>query len=83
MTDRDSRRRGMQFLATAAWFAGMGWVIAIAIVLGVVAGSWLDGRAGKHPLFLLLGMIAGLALGLYSAGRMLLRYLGDAAREGG
>ncbi len=67
--------RGYQFLGTAAWFTGMGWAIAIAIVIGVLVGNWLDGRAGNHPLFLLIGLVLGLAVGLLSAGRMLLRYL--------
>ncbi|HLZ69347.1 MAG TPA: AtpZ/AtpI family protein [Dehalococcoidia bacterium] len=66
---------GYQILGTAAWFAGMGWTIAIAIILGVLAGNWLDGRAGTHPLFLLIGLCLGLALGLFSAGRMLMRFL--------
>ncbi len=83
MNSPGDRGRGMQFLATAAWFVGMGWVIAIAIVLGIVAGNWLDGRTGRHPLFLLLGLLLGLALGLFSAGRMLMNYLGETAREGG
>ncbi len=83
MNNPGGRGRGMQFLATAAWFTGMGWVIAIAVVLGTLAGNWLDGRTGKHPLFLLIGLIGGLALGLYSAGRMLVNYLGETAREGG
>ncbi len=77
MNDQDGRSRGMQFLATATWFVGMGWVIVVAIALGVFAGNWLDGRTGKHPLFLLLGLLLGLALGLYSAGRMLMRYLSE------
>ncbi len=72
--------RGTQLFATAAWFTGMGWTIAVAIVLGVVLGNWLDGRAGTHPLFLLLGLILGLALGLFAAGRMLMQFLGGGRR---
>ncbi len=79
MTQRGDDRGGYQFLGTAAWFAGMGWAIAIALVLGVLAGNWLDGRAGTHPLFLLIGLFLGLALGLFSAGRMLLRFLNGGA----
>lgn len=82
MTDQHGSGGGMQFLAIAAWFVGMGWAIAISIVLGVIAGNWLDGRTGRHPLFLLLGLVIGLALGLYSAGRMLVRYLGETGAQG-
>jgi F0F1-type ATP synthase assembly protein I len=81
MTQRDDSGKGMQFLATAAWFTGMGWTIAISTVLGVLAGNWLDGRTGTHPLFLLIGLILGLALGLYSAGRMLVRFLAESDRQ--
>jgi ATP synthase protein I len=73
----NGRGRGYQFLATATWFVGMGWAIAVAIVLGVLAGNWVDGRSGSHPLFLLLGLVIGLALGLFAAGRMLVRYLAE------
>jgi len=76
MTGGD-RGRGYQFLATATWFAGMGWSIAIAILVGVIAGNWLDGRTGRHPLFLLAGLVLGLALGLYAAGSMLMRFLAE------
>jgi F0F1-type ATP synthase assembly protein I len=72
---RDDRGGGYQVLGTAAWFTGMGWAIAISVVLGVVVGNWLDGRFGTHPLFLLIGLVLGLALGLYSAARMLMRFL--------
>lgn len=82
MPDQGGSSSGMQFLATAAWFAGMGWAIAISIVLGVIAGNWLDGRTATHPLFLLLGLVIGLALGLYSAGRMLVRYLSETGAPG-
>jgi len=71
--DQDSH--GYRFLATATWFLGMGWVIAISVVLGVLLGNWLDGRVGTHPLFLLIGLLLGLILGLYSAGRMLMRFI--------
>ena len=71
------RGSAYRFLAIATWFTGMGWAIAIAIVIGVLIGNWLDGRAGTHPLFLLLGLVLGLAIGLASAGRMLLRFLSD------
>lgn len=77
MTAPNSSGRDMRFLATAAWFTGMGWTIAIAIAIGVFAGNWIDGRAGSHPLFLLIGLVLGLALGLVAAGRMLVQFLDE------
>jgi F0F1-type ATP synthase assembly protein I len=76
----DGAGGGYRYLATATWFLGMGWTIAIAILLGVLAGNWLDGQTGRHPLFVLAGILLGLAAGLYSAGRMLMRFL---AGQGG
>ena len=72
---------GASAVVTAAWFSGMGWSIAIAIAIGVFAGNWLDGQTGSHPLFLLIGLVLGLALGLFAAGRMLVQFLGQ-TRQG-
>lgn len=56
--------------------AGVGWYIATSLVLGIVAGVWLDGVWHTAPLFTLLG----LGLGLAAAARgvyQLLASLGD------
>lgn len=59
----------------AAALLGIGWYIAACIVLGLLAGLWLDDQAGISPAL----TIAGLALGLAAAGwggyRMLLDVL--------
>ena len=60
----------------------MGWTIAIAVALGVLLGRWLDGRTGSHPLFVLLGLLLGLALGLYAAGSMLMQFLKQSGGDG-
>ena len=38
---------------------GLGWYVAIAIVLGIAGGIWLDNRMGTLPLFTLLGVLLG------------------------
>lgn len=81
MTQQDERGRGARVMATAAWFTGMGWTIAIAVLLGVLLGNWLDGRTGSHPLFVLLGLLLGLALGLFAASRMLMQFLNQSLRD--
>jgi ATP synthase protein I len=81
MAGPDGDKRGAQYLATAMSFTGMGLNIAIAVLLGVLAGRWLDGRLGTHPLFVLIGLLLGLALGLFSAGRMLLRFLSTGSEQ--
>lgn len=75
MSNREDRDRRM--LINAVRFTGIGWSIAIPILLGIFVGKWLDGKTGTHPLFLLLGIVLGLALGLYAAGRMLFDLLRD------
>ena len=40
--------------------------IAIALVLGIAAGDWLDGKTGWSPVFTLAGTVLGIALGMAS-----------------
>ena len=42
----------------------LGASIAVALVLGLVAGDWLDGKTGWAPAFTLLGCVLGMALGM-------------------
>lgn len=55
----------------ALQFVGVGWYIALCIVLGTLGGVWLDRRLGTSPLFSLLGILGGTALGFYGLYRML------------
>jgi F0F1-type ATP synthase assembly protein I len=47
-------------------FAGAGIQFAVALVLSVILGSWLDKRYGTGPLFILLGLAVGGGGGFYS-----------------
>ncbi len=49
---------------------GLGWYVAIAIILGVVGGLWLDNRMGTLPLFTLLGVLLGSVAAFYGLYRM-------------
>jgi len=49
---------------------GIGWFMAIAILLGVLGGLWLDGKLGTRPLFLIAGIFLGLAAAGYGAYQM-------------
>lgn len=51
-----------------------GGTFAACTLLGVLAGVWLGGRTGQQ-LWVLGGLLAGLALGAYSAVRLLVRSL--------
>ena len=60
-------RRGF---VIAVRLLGLGWYVAIAIILGVVGGLWLDDRIGTLPLFTLLGVLLGSVAAFYGLYRM-------------
>ena len=60
----------MQQWQLALKVLGIGWFVAIAILLGTLGGLWLDNKLGTGPIFLIIGIILGLAAaayGVYSA----------------
>jgi ATP synthase protein I len=50
--------------------SGMGFTIAIPIVIGVVAGQYGDALLRTKPLLLLLGLLLGLVVGVLGAYRL-------------
>jgi len=56
--------------------SGMGFAIAIPIAIGVIGGTYLDGLVHTKPLFLLLGLLLGLIVGVFGAYRLLKRFMG-------
>jgi ATP synthase protein I len=53
-------------------FIGVGWFVAISILLGVWGGLWLDAKLGTAPIMVLVGLFLGLAVAFYGVYRMLL-----------
>jgi len=53
-------------------FIGVGWFIAISILLGVLGGLWLDEKFGTEPILVIVGLILGLFVAFYGVYRMLL-----------
>ncbi len=49
---------------------GLGWYVAIAIILGIAGGIWLDNRMGTLPLFALIGVLLGSVAAFYGLYRM-------------
>lgn len=72
----------MGWLVPAARLLGIGWYFATALILGILAGLWLDGAFDTKPLFTLLGTFLGLAAALYGGYRMLSGLLLGRSRGG-
>jgi F0F1-type ATP synthase assembly protein I len=56
-------------------FIGVGWFIAISILLGVFGGLWLDSKFGTKPILVILGLIFGLVVAFYGVYQMLLPFI--------
>jgi F0F1-type ATP synthase assembly protein I len=63
------------WVGPAASLLGIGWFFATAILLGVLLGYWLDQITGLEPLFIILGIILGLAVAGVGGFRMLQQFL--------
>ena len=61
---------------------GVGWYIAIAIVLGLLGGLWLDGKFDTKPLFTIIGLIIGILAAAYGVYQILLPLLNNKQGKG-
>ena len=61
---------------------GVGWYIAIAIVLGVLGGLWLDGKFNTKPLFTIIGLIIGILAAVYGVYQIILPLLNNKQGKG-
>ena len=62
----------MQRWAAALRLVGVGFFIGGSIVLGVVAGLWLDNKFHSEPTWVIVGLFSGLVIAFYGVYRMLL-----------
>ena len=58
-------------------FIGVGWFIGIPILLGILAGLWLDNKYETKPLFVIIGLILGIVVAVYGVYQMLLPLIRD------
>ena len=54
---------------------GVGFFIGGSIVLGVVAGLWLDNRLDTSPALTIVGLLLGIVVAFYGVYRMLIPLL--------
>ena len=47
-------------------FLGLGLQVLVGVVLGMLVGAWLDRKFGWEHSGVLIGMLLGLAAGMYS-----------------
>ena len=63
---------GMSKWIAALRLTGVGFFIGGSIVMGVVAGLWLDNRLDTKPVFILSGLVLGIIVAGYGVYQMLL-----------
>jgi|TARA_B100001971_G_scaffold195683_1_gene202716 F0F1-type ATP synthase assembly protein I len=56
---------------------GVGWYVTGSILLGVLAGLWLDNKFDTEPLFVVAGLILGIIVAGYGVYRMLWPFISN------
>ena len=62
----------MRRWVAALRLVGVGFFIGGSIVLGVVAGLWLDNKFNSGPTWVIVGLFLGIIIAFYGVYRMLL-----------
>ena len=68
---------GMRRWVAALRLVGVGFFVGGSIVLGVVAGMWLDTRLNSGHIWVIVGLLLGLVIAFYGVYRMLLPFLSN------
>jgi len=58
---------------TALRLIGIRWYISLSILLGVMAGRWLDEKLDTEPLLMIIGLFTGIFIAFYGVYRVLPR----------
>ena len=59
---------------------GLGWYVAVCIVLGVLGGLWLDSKFESSPIFLLTGTLLGVVTAFYGMYKLMAPFLRDVSQ---
>lgn len=70
-----SKKKPPSVWEALAQVGALGFTIAIPLALGTILGIYLDGLTNYKPLFLILGLLLGLIVGIYGAYRLFARLL--------
>ncbi|MFZ4452989.1 AtpZ/AtpI family protein [Salibacterium aidingense] len=72
----DKQKSPKPFQSAALTSAVLSYLVG-PLLIGVFGGRWLDDQWGTAPLFMVIGLLAGLGGGVYGLVRLLNRYLGN------
>jgi ATP synthase protein I len=61
---------------------GIGFYIAASILIGILAGLWLDGKLDTKPLFIILGLVLGLGVAVFGVYQMIRPLMIDKQEKG-
>jgi len=75
--ERDGLDRSRSLWAETGQYMGFGLTWALSVLLFLLAGWWLDGKAGTTPFLMIVGAFVGAAAGFYS----LYRHVADLEGE--
>ena len=64
--ERDRLDETRSLWAEAGQYMGYGMTWALSVLLFLMAGWWLDDKAGTSPLLVIVGAFVGAAAGFYS-----------------
>ncbi|MFH1648052.1 MAG: AtpZ/AtpI family protein [Chloroflexota bacterium] len=67
----------MKRWVAALRLTGVGFYIAACILLGTLAGLWLDNKLNTRPLLMIGGLLAGLAVAIYGVYQMIRPLMSD------
>ena len=67
----------MERWALALRLTGLGWYVAVCVLVGVLGGVWLDRKLGTTPLFILLGTVVGTFAAFYGIYKLVAPLMGN------
>lgn len=65
---RQNKRHPLQAMALTSAILSQ---LVGSILIGIFSGRWVDHKVGSEPLFLILGLLIGLAAGVYAMLRLI------------
>ena len=61
-----------QWVIAVLRLTGLGWFVAVCIVLGILGGLWLGNVTGQVALMVLVGTVLGSVVAFYGVYRMII-----------